>query len=111
ALVRATPLAEARLILHSARWAERRLTADGRKAPVTGVEILPGQAADIGRHNDLLARYEQAFMALMPAMDQVEAPGLRLADDAHEWGGSPFHYTPAYYAEIGRQLDELGVQD
>ncbi|MFI4965430.1 MAG: DUF6270 domain-containing protein, partial [Caulobacterales bacterium] len=72
---------------------------------------LPGQAADIGRHNDLLARYEQAFMALMPAMARVEAPGLRLADDAHEWGGSPFHYAPAYYAEIARQLDELGVQD
>ena len=43
ALVRATPLAEARLILHSARWAKRRRMADGREGPVAGVEILPGR--------------------------------------------------------------------
>ena len=110
ALIRATPLAEARLILHSARWAGRRRTTSGREAPVTGVEILPGRAADLGRHNDLLARYEAAFTELMPAMDRVEAPGLRLADDAHEWGGSPFHYVPDYYAEIWRQLDQLGLR-
>lgn len=110
ALVRATPLAEARLILHSARWAERRRTADGREAPVTGVEILPGHTADLGRHNDLLARYEAAFTELMPAMGCVAAPGHRLADDTHKWGLSPFHYVPAYYAEIWRQLDGLGLR-
>jgi hypothetical protein len=110
AFVRATPLAEAKLILHAARWAERRRTAAGRMAPVAGVEILPGQAADVGRHNDLLARYEAAFTELMPAMVRVEAPDHRLADDTHEWGLSPFHYVPAYYAEIWRQLDGLGLR-
>ncbi|MGZ3402077.1 MAG: DUF6270 domain-containing protein [Phenylobacterium sp.] len=110
AFVRATPLAGAKLILHSARWAERRRTAQGREAPMTGVEILPGQSGDIGRHNALLARYETAFEALMPPMARVEAPAQRLADDRHLWGLSPFHYVPAYYDEIWRQLDELGLQ-
>ena len=42
-------------------------------------------------------------------MARVEAPAQRWADDTHEWGLSPFHYVPAYYAEIWRQLDSLGV--
>jgi hypothetical protein len=46
----------------------------------------------------------------MPPMAQVEAPGERRADAAHEWGLSPFHYEPAYYAAIWRQLEELGVR-
>jgi hypothetical protein len=110
ALVRATPLAEARLILHSARWADRRRTASGREAAVANVEILPGQAADAAAHNALLARYEAAFAELMPAMARVAAPGQRLADDDHQWGVSPFHYVPDYYAEIWRQLEPLGVR-
>lgn len=109
ALVRGTPLAEARLILHSARWAGRRRLADGRDAPLQGVEILPGQAADVDAHNALLARYEAAFAELMPPMARVEAPGQRLADDAHQWGVSPFHYVQDYYAEIWRQLAGLGI--
>jgi len=109
AFVRATPLRDATLILHSARWAERRRTAAGRQAAIGGVEILPGQAADIPRHNALLARYEAAFEAVMPPMRRIEAPANRLADDAHVWGLSPFHYVPAYYAEVWRQLEDLGA--
>ncbi len=109
AFVRATPLAGARLILHSARWAERRRLVSGRTSRIEGVEILPGRGADIGRHNGLLARYEAAFTALMPPMARVEAPDQRLADEAHEWGLSPFHYVGDYYAEIWRQLDRLGL--
>ncbi|HEX2817734.1 MAG TPA: DUF6270 domain-containing protein [Phenylobacterium sp.] len=111
AFVRATPLAEATLILHSARWATRRRNAQGRDAAVGDVEILPGSRADIGAHNDLLARYEAAFTKLMPTMSRVEAPDHRTADDRHEWGLSPFHYTPDYYAEIWRQLAGLGVAE
>ena len=98
ALVRATPLAAASLILHGARW-----------APLADVEILPGVSADIGAHNALLARYEAAFTALMPPMARVEAPDLRVADPAHHWGPSPFHYGRDYYAEIWRQFARLGV--
>ena len=109
AFVRATPLRDARLILHKAQWATHRRDADRRAVPLTGAEILPGVPGDIGRHNDLLARYEAAFSELMPPMAQVSAPDNRWADEAHEWGLSPFHYEPGYYAEIWRQLEELGV--
>jgi len=110
AFVRATPLAQSRLILHSARWANRRRTAQGREAAMGVVEILPGRAADIDRHNALLARYEAAFAELMPPLARIEAPARRLADDRHLWGLSPFHYVPAYYEEIWGQLAELGVR-
>jgi hypothetical protein len=110
AFVRATPLKDAKLILHSARWAARRKGPGGRDAPLTDVEILPGSPADIGEHNALLAGYEAAFMKLMPPMAYVEAPAERRADGAHEWGLSPFHYEPDYYAAIWRQLEPLGVR-
>jgi hypothetical protein len=110
ALIRATPLAEARLILHSARWAERRRAQTGRESRLTGAEIMPGQVAEIGPQNALLARYEAAFTALMPPLARIAAPSQRLADDSHRWGLSPFHYVPEYYAEIWRQLEPLGVR-
>ena len=110
ALVRATPLAQAQLILHSARWADRRRTAQGRTAAMSGVDILPGRAGDLAAHNALLALYEAAFAELMPSMARVEAPDRRLADDGHLWGLSPFHYVPAYYEAIWDQLAPLGVR-
>jgi hypothetical protein len=110
ALVRATPLGEARLILHSARWAQQKRRAGGRVAPMTDVEILPGRPADTERHNALLTRYEAAFESLMPPLSRIAAPAERLADEDHLWGLSPFHYAPAYYAEVWRQLEVLGVR-
>jgi hypothetical protein len=110
ALIRATPLSQARLILHSARWAERHRTATGRLARVEGAQILDGRPADIAAHNALLARYEAAFTELMPPMDRLAAPELRVADETHLWGLSPFHYVPEYYAEIWRQLRPLGLE-
>ena len=109
AFVRATPLAGAQLILHSAQWATERLIATGRRAALEGAEILPGAAADIAAHNALLARYEAAFEALMPPMARIAAPQHRLADARHEWGLSPFHYVPDYYREVWRQLQALGA--
>jgi len=111
AFVRATPLADARLILHSAQWAGRQRLANGRTAPVAGMQILDGQPADIAAHNALLARYEAAFTELMSPMARVEAPRLRLADPDHQWGLSPFHYTPDYYREIWAQLARLGIEE
>lgn len=100
AFVRGTPLRDARLILHSARWAE--------PAP-EGFEILPGRGGDPARHNALLARYEAALIEMAPDMAIVAAPAHRQPDPNHVWGLSPFHYEPTYYAEIGRQLSALGV--
>ena len=52
---------------------------------------------------------------ILPAEEKfgvrVEAPDHRLADEAHGWGRSPFHYTPGYYAAIWRQLADLGVAE
>lgn len=110
ALVRATPLADAQLILHAAQWADHRRSKAGRESPIGVVEILAGHPADIAAHNALLERYQAKFTALMPPMERVEASELRLADADHEWGLSPFHYVPDYYAEIWRQLAGLGVE-
>jgi hypothetical protein len=111
AMVRATPLRDALLILHSARWAEHSRPPGGAHTrPIADVEVLPGRPAEVGPHNALLARYEAVFTSVMPPMTRIEAPQLRIADEAHQWGLSPFHYIPAYYEEIWRQLAELGVE-
>jgi len=108
ALVRATPLARAQLILHSARWADRQRRPDGRVEPIADVEIVTGQAAVIADYNALLIRQETAFEALLP-MARIDADAYRLADSAHRWGLSPFHYVPEYYDEVRRQLTALGL--
>jgi hypothetical protein len=110
AFVRATPLSGARLVLHVARWAAERQDAAGARRPLRDVEILAGEPAEIGRHNALLERYEGYFQSLMPPMDRVDAAGFRVADETHQWGLSPFHYVPDYYAEVRRQLAALGVE-
>ncbi len=109
ALIRATPLRDARLILHEARWASDHRGPDGADVALKGVEILPGSPADIDEQNALLARYEAAFTGLVPGVERVEASEHRRADNSHEWGLSPFHYERAYYAEISRQLADLGA--
>lgn len=110
AFIRATPLRHAQLILHSARWATESRGKDGALRPVADVEVLPGEPADVARQNALLTRYEAAFTELMPPMNRVEAPSERIADEAHQWGLSPFHYVPAYYRAIWSQLEALGVE-
>lgn len=104
AVVRATPLGRATLILHSARWASDQRLPDGQVTGIQGVEIVDGQGAVIEDYNALLDRQEAAFVARMPPMTRVEAPALTTADAEHRWGLSPFHYIPAYYDEIRRQL-------
>jgi hypothetical protein len=109
ALLRGTALREAKLILHSARWATHMRTPDGRLAPIRDVEIVSGQGVEIDDYNALLTRQEAALRAVLPPFSVVQAPEHRIADAAHRWGLSPFHYVPEYYAEVGRQLAELGV--
>jgi hypothetical protein len=109
AIVRATPLREAQLILHVSRWAEEVRGADGRRRPLTDVAILEGRPADIGQHNALLEAYEATLTSVMPPMSRIDAGALRVADADHRWGLSPFHFVPEYYAEVWRQLEALGV--
>lgn len=108
-LLSATPLRQAQVILHSARWADHSVAGD-QISPLSGVEIVPGRPADIDAHNVLLTRYETAFLREVPMAKVVAAPELRLADEGHRWGLSPFHYIPAYYEAVWRQLEPLGVR-
>ena len=109
AFVRATPLRDARLILHEARWAESWVGSDGKLRPFGAeVEIYAGVPADLVRHNALLARYQDAFRNVFADANCVAA-GARIADSANRWGLSPFHYTPDYYTDIWRKLRALGV--
>lgn len=109
ALVRATPLRQATLILHISRWAHEVRDAGGGRRPLTGVEIMEREPADVRQHNDLLHAYEAAFTSVMPPMAHVDGGSLRVADAEHRWGLSPFHFVPEYYEEIWRQLEGLGV--
>ena len=108
-IIRATPLREAKLILHVSRWASEVRHADGQLRPLTDVAILEGRPADIAEHNALLATYEDVLTSVMPPMARVDGGDLRVADAGHRWGLSPFHFVPEYYAEIRRQLEALGV--
>ena len=110
AFLRATPLGQASLILHASRWAQDQRLADGRVIPLRDVEVLAGKPVEIGAYNELLASQDDAFAQRMPAFAVVEAPQLQLADATHQWGLSPFHYIPEYYAEIRRQLAALGLE-
>ena len=111
ALVRATPLGRAQLILHQARWAHEQRLADGTVVALSNVELLPGQPVEIATYNDLLARQETAFLDLMPPMARIDAGAQRLADARHHWGLSPFHYVSDYYDEVRRQLAALGLAE
>lgn len=109
ALLASTSLRRATLILHSARWADEQRLPDGGIAPVRDVELVSGQPVEIAPYNDLLARQEAAFRALLPQTVAVEADTRRLADPQHRWGLSPFHYTPEYYDAMRAQLSALGL--
>ena len=110
-LLAATPLRDATLILHEARWAAHYLDADGATAAFDAeIEILPGRAARAADHNALLDRYQAGMAARLPGLARVSVPPeLRMASVGHRWGLSPFHYVDAYYAEVWRQLAALGV--
>lgn len=110
ALVDATPLRRAKLILHSARWAEEQALPDGGRAPVEPIDVVAGERLRTEPHNALLARQEAAFLALFPEASLMAPPdGRRLADPGHRWGLSPFHYIAAYYDDARRRLCDLGL--
>jgi len=108
AYLQGTPLRDAVVILHRARWADSWRDPEGGVHDFRGVELWSGRPADIGQHNALLERYQTAFCEAIPHAVQVSAPAP-LADATHRWGLSPFHYTDEYYGEIWSQLREAGV--
>ena len=108
-LIRCTELRRATLILHSARWANQQRDAAGQVSDIRDVEILSGEPASVETYNDLLKRQEADFLALMPPMARIDADAFRLADPAHQWGLSPFHYVPEYYDAVRSQLSDMGL--
>lgn len=111
ALLASTPLAHAQLILHRAQWAKTYLDEDGAlRAFAPKVPLLEGRTVELDRQNALLERYQAAFLSEMPGCREVAAPAaLQMATPQHRWGLSPFHFVPEYYAEVRRQLADLGV--
>lgn len=109
-LLQMTVLSEAQIILHSARWADHQADPSGAPRPLDGPpHIWDGRPADLEAHNEMLARYEAHFLEMIPGARMVRAGRARqIADPAHRWGLSPFHYVPAYYDEIRAALTELG---
>jgi hypothetical protein len=110
-LIRGTELRRAVLILHSARWATHQRDAAGDVSEIRDVEILSGRPVNIDDYNDLLARQEAAFTAMMPPLLRLEAEALRLADPSHQWGLSPFHYVPDYYDALRQKLSAMGLAE
>lgn len=110
AFLAATPLREARLVLHEAQWAAGYRTDDGgRRRFPDEIALMEDRAANRGAHNALLARYQAAFRARFPQAAVVAAPRQRVADAGHRWGLSPFHYVDDYYRAVWDQLAALGV--
>lgn len=112
-LLRLTVLREAKIILHSAQWAGQQALPDGGAQPLQGhPHIWDGRPADLSAHNETLQRYETHFLATVPQVEVIRArPEQQLADPAHRWGLSPFHYVPAYYEDIRRALAGLGAEE
>lgn len=112
-ILRLTVLREAKIILHSAQWAARQAVPGATSQPLQGhPHIWDGRPADLSAHNEMLARYEAHFLAMIPQAQIVRArPEHQLADPAHRWGLSPFHYVPAYYDDISRALAALRIEE
>lgn len=105
-----TPLADARLIVHETQWATQYLDETGARRPFGEVEIFGGKRAVIDDYNAVLSRHQAAFADAAPNAARVSAPSaLHLADCAHRWGLSPFHYVEDYYRDVWRQFQALGV--
>lgn len=111
ALLAATPLRDAKVVLHEAQWAQRYLDAAGEMQTFHPlVDVLSARMTDLHAQNTMLSRYQQAFRSLAPhALRVCASDAVRIADANHRWGLSPFHYVDGYYREIRSQLGALGV--
>ncbi len=100
ARIEAGPLAEAKLVLHVAYWAQHyrqdgQIKSFPERARFHPVPRVPESVAE---HNAMLGRYHQAFAASFPAAIVVAPPDhVRVGDASHPWGTSPHHYITDYY--------------
>lgn len=90
-----------RTVVLEVPWAV--LTTEGKPSPWS----MGVRAKDANKH------YQPYYAALRElGFRAVELPeALVLADPQHRWGLAPFHYSPAVYREVLRQLrEELGFE-
>jgi hypothetical protein len=100
--------AKTRVILHKARWAEAYVKSGVVSKFPKSTPILPNQHADILAHNTLLDFYHGKFAELIPNTSVISVKSEYLvADAAHKWELSPYHYIPEYYSEFVTQLKAL----
>ncbi|ERG65118.1 hypothetical protein L332_11795 [Agrococcus pavilionensis RW1] len=85
-----------RTVVLEVPWAV--LTTEGKPSPWS----MGVRAKDA---NKRYARYYELLRRLGFRMVRIDE-GVVLADPAHKWGLAPFHYSPAVYREVLRQLRE-----
>lgn len=103
-------LLPSRIVLHACLWADEVEAATGRHAYPDRCEIMLGRPTSRAANNDLLRRMHDAFAACFPEAVVIEPPAdLRVADAAHRWGFSPFHFIPQYYQFLADAAAYHGV--
>jgi hypothetical protein len=100
-----------RIVLHSSRWGTQYRDGEGLVHPYPkSIQILSGNRAFIADHNLLLRDYHAAFLAKIPRAEVIEVDrSLLVADKAHPWGLSPFHFIREYYHEFAGQAAAIGL--
>lgn len=84
-----------RLIVHRAEWVQR----------VQGSDELTMEPEPIARANDWLDRaYARMAEDIPPERFISVSEAHQVADPAHRWGVSPFHYVEGYYLEFMEKL-------
>jgi hypothetical protein len=103
-------LANCRIVLHQARWATDYVL-DGAAKPFDDARwIFPPIRARISEHNRLLAEYHAQFLRRVTRAEILSVEDdLLVADAAHQWGLSPFHYVDAYYDRFAEKARASGL--
>lgn len=92
------------IIIHEAYWCS--VYIDTRLAPGY-IHAFPSAQNDlIRKHNKLLRKYYRYLRKLLPRAHTIKVNGC-LADAAHKWGLSPFHYETKYYKIFASNLLDI----
>ncbi len=84
-----------RLIVHRAEWVQR----------VQGSDQVTTEPEVIARSSQSFARaYARMAEDIPPERFITVSEALQVADPAHRWGVSPFHYVEGYYREFLEKL-------
>ena len=103
--------ASTRIVLHWSQWATTYMDGAEVKPLPSTTHFYPGEGGEIVAHNELLTRYQMAFVdAFSRALVIHVGDRYRVADRNHRWGLAPYHFIDEYYREFLRCAAELGVR-